>query len=73
MKIQDAGFLIILLVLMFLRKEKWFVYAGLISLFIAIPLFYRWIFFTADRLIWYSVSFLFIGTVMLILQESRTA
>jgi hypothetical protein len=57
MKIQDIGFLIVLTMLLISRKERWFVYAGLISLVVAIPLFSKWVFFTAERLTWYAGAF----------------
>jgi hypothetical protein len=57
MKIQDIIFVISLITLLVIRKPKWFVYAGLVSLVLAIPLFAKWIFFTAERLTWYSAGF----------------
>jgi hypothetical protein len=57
MKIQDIAFVIALLILLVIRKPKWFVYAGIGSLVLAIPLFAKWIFFTAERLTWYSAGF----------------
>jgi hypothetical protein len=63
MKIQDIGFIIAIILLLVARKPKLFVYAGLASLVLAIPLFAKWIFFTAERLTWYSAGFFlcFIG------------
>jgi hypothetical protein len=57
MKIQDVGFFIVLAILIVFRKERWFVYAGLMSLLAAIPLFAKWVFFTAERLTWYAAAF----------------
>jgi len=57
MKIQDIAFIIIFGILAILRKERWFVYAGLVSIIAAIPLFATWIFFTAERLTWYAGAF----------------
>lgn len=54
MKPQDITFLIILGVLVWMRRPRWFVWAGLSSLALSIPLFGKWIFFTAERLTWYG-------------------
>lgn len=58
MKIQDVGFLITLLLLLFARKRQMFLYAGLVCFVVAIPLFARWIFFTGERLVWYGAAFI---------------
>ncbi len=73
MKIQDAGFVVIAIILLCLRKTHLFIYVGLLGLLIAIPLFYKWIFFTADRLVWYSVAFLCMAMILLFFQGRRTA
>ncbi|OGG24526.1 hypothetical protein A3A79_05070 [Candidatus Gottesmanbacteria bacterium RIFCSPLOWO2_01_FULL_43_11b] len=57
MKIQDVFFFIVLTVLFFKRKPRFLVIAGLACLALSIPLFYFWIFFTADRLTWYAAAF----------------
>lgn len=57
MKIQDTLFLVALVILLALRKQRYFVFAGLGSLTLAIPLFAGWIFFTAERLTWYAAAF----------------
>lgn len=58
MKPQDILFIIILIALLFLRKPRLLVLAGLICLFLSIPLFARWVFFTAERLDYYAAGFL---------------
>jgi hypothetical protein len=63
MKIQDIGFFIILFSLVLFRKERLFVYAGLLCLILAIPLFAKWIFFTAERLTWYAGAFFLVAVV----------
>ena len=63
MKPQDIIFLIIFAVLLIMKKQQWFVYAGLGSLVLAIPLFASWVFFTAERLTWYAAAFL--GTAII--------
>lgn len=57
MKAQDIGFFITIAILLSLRKPRLFVWAGLGSLVLAIPLFAGWIFFTAERLTWYAAGF----------------
>jgi len=54
MKIQDILFIIIFLGLLIKHKENWFLSLGLLCFLFAIPLFYFWIFFTAERLVWYG-------------------
>lgn len=63
-KPQDLVFLIILGVLVYKRNPKYFALAGISSIIISIPLFYKWIFFTAERLIIYAFIFLLIATVL---------
>ena len=57
MKIQDIIFLVVMLILLAFRKPKLLVWAGLACLIIAIPLFAKWVFFTAERLTWYAAGF----------------
>lgn len=66
MKIQDIIFLVVLVALLVtsLKNPRRFVYAGLISIVLSIPLFYMWIFFTAQRLLYYGFAFLLIATVI---------
>jgi len=61
MKIQDILFIIGVFTLFLLRKDKWFLYAGLLCFFLAIPLFAKWIFFTGERLTWYGAGFLLVA------------
>lgn len=60
MKIQDIGFIIVLTLLILLRKEKLFIWAGLGCFLLAIPLFTKWVFFTAERLTWYGAGFILV-------------
>jgi len=57
MKIQDIFFFVILLLLIYKRSPKLSAILGLISLFLAIPFFATWTFFTAERLTWYAAAF----------------
>lgn len=66
MKIQDIVFIILILFLIYKSNPKWGVLAGVISILLSIPLFANWIFFTADRLVWYSAAFFFLSVVLFI-------
>jgi hypothetical protein len=54
MKLQDFGFICIYLGLLISHKYKWLIWAGLFLLILAIPLYAKWIFFTAERFVWYA-------------------
>jgi len=71
MKPQDIIFLVILLVLLFKRRPEWLIWAGLVSLIISMPLFYFWIFFTAQRLVEYAAAFFLIAILLLLFKNSR--
>jgi hypothetical protein len=58
MKPQDIAFLTIFGVILIWRKPQLFLFAGLIFLTLSIPLFGFWVFFTAERLVWYGAAFL---------------
>lgn len=65
MKIQDIIlFLLIIILLVFLRKPRLFAALGLVLLVLAIPLFAMQIFFTAQRLVYFSVLSLFIAVIL---------
>lgn len=57
MKVQDIVFVVVLITLIFVRRPKVFLWAGIMSWLIAIPLFACWVFFTAERLTWYGACF----------------
>lgn len=63
-KPQDLTFFIVLALLLLKRNTRWFVYAGLVSLALSIPLFAKWIFFTAERLTWYAAVFFLIAVLL---------
>jgi hypothetical protein len=63
MKSQDVAFILALIVLFIARKPKFFVYAGLVSLLLAMPLFAGWVFFTAERATWYAAAFFLIALI----------
>ena len=72
MKPQDIGFIIVLCVLLVLRRQKLFVIVGLACFLLAIPLFAKWIFFTGERLVWYSAAFVTIGILYMMLTKEKT-
>lgn len=60
MKPQDIGFFLILITLFIVKKPRIFLFAGLLCWVLSIPLFAKWIFFTAERLTWYGAAFILI-------------
>jgi len=70
MKIQDVIFFLVLFFLIFKRNPRWMAISGLICLALSIPLFSFWIFFTAERLIWYGAAF-FLLTIIFYLFKSN--
>ena len=71
MKIQDIGFLILIVLIVIGKKPLYLVYAGIVSLIIAMPLFYMWIFFSAQRLTWYAAVFFSIYIAYSIFQRKE--
>lgn len=69
MKPQDILFLIVLVVLLFLRKPKLLVVAGLVCLALSMPLFAFWVFFTAQHLVWYGAGFFLVAIMLFIISE----
>lgn len=57
MKIQDFVFIILFAFLLYKRRSEYFAAAGIVCLILAVPLFARWVFFTAERLTWYAAAF----------------
>ncbi len=51
MKLQDIIFLVIFVMLLLKRDSMWATLAGIICLFLSVPLFAFWIFFTVQHLI----------------------
>ncbi|OGG34484.1 hypothetical protein A2363_04770 [Candidatus Gottesmanbacteria bacterium RIFOXYB1_FULL_47_11] len=60
MKPQDTVFFFLLVGLILVRKPRLFLVSGLVCWVLSIPLFAKWIFFTAERLTWYGVAFVLI-------------
>ncbi|MCL5432841.1 MAG: hypothetical protein M1524_01875 [Patescibacteria group bacterium] len=64
MKIQDIFFLVILAFLIFMRNPRWATIVGVLLLVMSIPLFSFWIFFTAERLVWYAAACFLVAVLM---------
>ena len=71
MKIQDIAFFIILALLIFIHRPKIAVIVGILSLVLAIPLFYFQIFFTAEHLTWYAGGFFLLAIILNLLPNER--
>ena len=71
MKIQDIIFILAFLTLFVLRKEKLFLYAGLTCFLLAIPLFAKWVFFTAERMTWYGSAFILVFLMVQMFLSSK--
>ncbi|OGK39898.1 hypothetical protein A3A74_05440 [Candidatus Roizmanbacteria bacterium RIFCSPLOWO2_01_FULL_35_13] len=70
MKLQDLIFLAVLIGLILQKKPEWFVWAGITSLILSIPLFAFWVFFTAQRLTYYGAAF-FLAAIIIYLIQNR--
>jgi len=66
MNLQDIIFLLVVLILLYKRNYKYFIYLGLLSLLISVPLFSFWVFFTAQRLTYYAAAFFLFATILFI-------
>jgi hypothetical protein len=64
LKIQDLLFIFSFFIILGLRKIDFFVYLGISFLVISIFLYSKWIFFTAERLVWYASGFFFVYTLI---------
>jgi hypothetical protein len=71
MKPQDIIFLVVFLVLIFKRSFKLAVSLGLACLLLAIPLFAKWIFFTAERLTYYAAAFIGLAVILILIDEVK--
>jgi hypothetical protein len=70
MKPQDIIFIIIIIILIWKKSPKLSIATGLISLFLAIPLFHFWIFFTAERLTWYATIFFLLAIITIYIKKN---
>lgn len=68
MKLQDIFLLLLLIVLIISKKPKLAAASGLIFYVISIPLFFLWIFFTAQRLIAWGTFYIFISAIWMLMK-----
>jgi len=71
MKIQDLGFFLLFCLVLWRRNPRVSIIIGLMCLFLAMPLFKFWIFFTAERLTWYAAAFFVYGIVFQLMQMKK--
>lgn len=67
-KPQDLIFFIAFAILFYKRDPRYFSVAGLVCLALSMPLFYKWIFFTAQRFVLYAFIFLVIAVLLNLIQ-----
>jgi hypothetical protein len=71
MKPQDLVFIVVFVCIGLSRRPRLFVWTGLGCLILAIPLFAKWVFFTAERLTWYAAAFFLTYTLYLFVKIPR--
>jgi len=71
MKPQDIVFGLLLVIILIFRKPNLLVWAGLGCLVLAIPLFAKWVFFTAERLTWYAAAFFLVFIFISLLKPHK--
>ena len=69
MKIQDIVFFVVLALLMAKRSPKVASICGIICLVLSMPLFSFWVFFTAERLVWYAAGFFLLAIILKLKNE----
>lgn len=73
MKPQDSVFLIVFLLVFLLalvkKNYRYPMYIGIFCVLIAIPLFAKYVFFTAEHLIWYTAAFFLLSIVLFIVKK----
>ena len=69
MKIQDIVFFVVLALLMAKRSPKVAAICGIICLVLSMPLFSFWVFFTAERLVWYAAGFFLLAIILKLKNE----
>lgn len=71
MKIQDLVFFAVFAFLVFKHNPKLAIACGLLCLVLSIPLFSFWVFFTAERLVWYAVGFFLLAIIFYLFYNSK--
>ena len=65
MKPQDLIFLFVLFILLFKKDFRLSAILGMLCIAVSIPLFAKWVFFTAEHLVWYGGAFFLLSIVQL--------
>ncbi|MDP3998024.1 MAG: hypothetical protein Q8P89_00200 [bacterium] len=73
MKPQDVIFFVLLAVAIGFKSPRLSVGLGITCLLLAIPLFAKWVFFTAERLVWYAAAFFLLVIIQLLWEAKNTA
>lgn len=69
MKPQDILFVAILAIILIKRFDpKWVALLGVSCILLSMPLFSLWIFFTAQRLMWYAAAFFLVSVTLTLLR-----
>ena len=71
MKIQDIGFIALLIITIALRHQRLSVVVGLVCFGLSIPLFATWTFFTAQRLTYYAGAFILHAVLLQLFRARR--
>lgn len=71
LKLQDLAFLLVFGGVLISRSWRLAAVIGITALLLAIPLFKFWIFFTAERLTWYSGAFSLISVIFLSFSKNK--
>ena len=71
MKLQDIVFLFVFLFLLWKRHVRLLAIVGMVCVVVAIPLFAKWVFFTAERLTWYAALFFLAALILFYFQRSK--
>lgn len=64
LKPQDLLFVVVFVLLFIKRDPRLFASAGLIYIALSIPLFSQWVFFTAQKLVWFAFLFFLTAVVL---------
>lgn len=69
MKPQDILFILILAFLLYKKNPEWLVAGALLCILLAVPLFSFWIFFTAQRFIYYAFFLLLLASLLFLFKK----
>lgn len=71
MKPQDIIFIVVLAALLFRRDARLFAVVGIALLFLSMPLFSFWIFFTAQRFVLYAFVCFILSLLLVLLKKAK--